>query len=1143
MRLRHLVCLFSLVLLPLIAHRPAEAAPDDPRIHHDLEVRIDPAKNHIEVGLTMTFPDGLKALPRAKDGGLEFELHGDLEVVTKVQDGSHFRVEPVPAKPGAPKTMPPRKRYRLVPHDGNAAKEVVARILYSGRINHSVTQVSEEYARSFSQTPGTIEEKGVFLGGSSWWVPRFGSELVTFRMHVTLPDGWSAVSQGVRPKDAKPDASVWVCEHPMDEIYLIANKFTTYRRASGTVDAQVYLRSKDDNLAAKYLEVTAQYVEMYRKLIGPYPYAKFALIENFWETGYGMPSFTLLGPRVIRFPFILHSSYPHEILHNWWGNSVYVDFGSGNWCEGLTAYLADHLVREGQGRGHEYRMDQLKGYRNYANQGRDFPLTAFRSRHSAATQAVGYGKCLMVFHMLRRKIGEQLFVRGLQRFYRNNKWKRASWQDVRVAFEDVTEQDLKAWFDQWIERAGAPALVAGFVKNDQRPAPQDVTVFIKQTQEGPAYDLDVPVLLTFTSRPTPELHIVRMTTKEQVFKLPSVTRDGQSVEVARVDVDPMFDLFRRLDRSEIPPTLGEVFGAPKTLLLVPAENDDPLAGAWAEFAKGWARRGDVEIAVADPAKPFPKDRSVWILGSGNAMRTALAATLEAGGADVGLEKLRFGRTEVPNADHSFVFTARHPANQELAIGWVGASHAKALPGLARKLPHYGKYSYLAFQGDEPTNVVKGRWDAAGSPLAMRIEATDLPRGNLPTRQPLARLAPVFDPARLKAHVAWLADPAREGRGAGSQGLEASADYIAKAFEKAGLKPAGDYGSYFQAFTMPRKGEGEPYALKNVVGVLPGTDPKLAAHPVVIGAHYDHLGTGQPDARAGNEGKVHPGADDNASGVAVLLELAELLGRTLKPRRSVVFVAFSGEEWGRYGSKHFAAGVKAAARRPFAMMNLDSVGRLGPKKLMVLGAESASEWRHIAMGVGFTTGVQSECVTDGPAGSDHVSFHEIGVPAVQVFSGLHTDYHSPTDTADTIDVDGMVKVATFVRESAVYLSERDRPMTINLPEPGAAAKDGEAPKQPKKAAPKRSSRRVSLGTMPDFAYRGPGVRLGGIVPGSPAAAAGLEKGDVLVRFDGQPVKDLRGYTDLLYAKSPGDEVEIVYKRGDEERKTKATLKAR
>ena len=126
----------------------------------------------------------------------------------------------------------------------------------------------------------------------------------------------------------------------------------------------------------------------YRGLVGPYPYGKFALVENFWETGYGMPSFTLLGPQVIRFPFILHSSYPHEILHNWWGNSVFVDYESGNWCEGLTAYMADHLIQEQRGRGEEYRRDTLQKYRSYVRDGRDFPLTEFRSRHSAAASRI-----------------------------------------------------------------------------------------------------------------------------------------------------------------------------------------------------------------------------------------------------------------------------------------------------------------------------------------------------------------------------------------------------------------------------------------------------------------------------------------------------------------------------------------------------------------------------------------------------------------------------------------------------------------------------------------------------------------------------------------------------------------------------------
>ena len=189
----------------------------------------------------------------------------------------------------------------------------------------------------------------------------------------------------------------------------------------------------------RYLESTARNLEMYRGLIGPYPYTKFSLVENFWETGYGMPSFTLLGPQIIRFPFILTSSYPHEILHNWWGNSVYVDYLTGNWCEGLTAYLADHLYKEQQGQGAEYRRDTLKKYRDFVGEAHDFPLSEFRSRHSPATEAVGYGKALMLFHMVRRQIGDDAFRAGLQRFYRENRGKRASFTDFRKSMEAASK--------------------------------------------------------------------------------------------------------------------------------------------------------------------------------------------------------------------------------------------------------------------------------------------------------------------------------------------------------------------------------------------------------------------------------------------------------------------------------------------------------------------------------------------------------------------------------------------------------------------------------------------------------------------------------------------------------------------------------
>ncbi len=149
-------------------------------------------------------------------------------------------------------------------------------------------------------------------------------------------------------------------------MYLVAGQWTEYARDGAGVTAMAFLRTPDEGLANRYLDATERYIRMYNDLIGPYPYGKFALVENFWETGYGMPSFTLLGPRIIRFPFILTSSYPHEILHNWWGNGVYVDYATGNWCEGLTAYLADHLIQEQRGTATTYRETTLQKYTDYA---------------------------------------------------------------------------------------------------------------------------------------------------------------------------------------------------------------------------------------------------------------------------------------------------------------------------------------------------------------------------------------------------------------------------------------------------------------------------------------------------------------------------------------------------------------------------------------------------------------------------------------------------------------------------------------------------------------------------------------------------------------------------------------------------------
>ena len=1117
-------CTAGLVLALLLAPATAFGQPAAP-LFHDVEVELDPAAGTLQV------VDRISGGPREE---WRFALTKDV-AVTPAEAGEPA-IDSVPfdaprygAGSGEMGEEVGVKEYRVAAPP-NAA-EIVVR--YSGRIRHELTQESEEYARSFSRSAGLITEEGVVLAGSSWWLPTFGEELVTFRLTTIVPAGWSVVTQGDRTEFTELDDGrrriVWECRDPMDQAYLIAAPFFEYSRPAGSVEAMAFLREADSTLANRYLEATAQYVEMYRKLIGPYPYGKFALVENFWETGYGMPSFTLLGSRVIRLPFILHSSYPHEILHNWWGNSVYVDYDSGNWCEGLTAYLADHLTREGRGQGAEYRRDQLASYRNYVQEGLDFPLSEFRSRHSSATQAVGYGKCLMLFHMLRKRVGDETFRRGLARFYRQKRYQRASFTDIEQVFSDTAGESLAPFFEQWVTRTGAPALSLGRVRVEEGIAGAPTAVFEVRQDADPPYELTVPVALwTRDGR----LHTREVKCRDAVTEV-SWPLDGSP---SRLAIDPRFDVFRRLDTRETPPTLGQVFGAPKVLIVTPLK---PRID-WTPLIEAWSGEG-VEVVSEEEIEALPPDRAVWVLGVANRWGARIEGLLGGRARAISVDEVHLADERVPHADHSFIFAARHPSAPDSAVAWIGTTVPAAVTGLARKLPHYGRRSYLAFKGEEPTVVVKGSWSADGSPLVHSFSGIAIAKSEgFPEEVPLARLGAVFDADRLRGHVAELASDAMEGRGVGSASLLRAAEYIAAQFEAAGLEPAGDVDengkrTFFQEWSEPGGPAGAAVTLKNVVAVLPGTRAEWREQSVVLGAHYDHLGRGWPDVRQGEEGKIHNGADDNASGVAVMLEVAALLASEGRPERSLVFVAFSGEEWGRKGSLRYVGREGPwPAEKARAMVNLDSVGRLDGREILVLGAGTATEWVHIARGVGFTTGVKSKVVAEDPGGSDQVSFHGVGVPAIQLFSGTHDDYHRSTDDVDKIDAGGMVSIATWVRETLGYLASRPEVLTSTLSTTAAGDAPTERPK---------SARRVLLGTRPDFAFPGEGVRVDGITGGSPAEKAGLAAGDILVALDDLPIRDLQGYSDALRRFSPGDRVTVHFRRGDEKKSVELVLEAR
>jgi hypothetical protein len=499
------------------------------------------------------------------------------------------------------------------------------------------------------------------------------------------------------------------------------------------VQTYAFLRTADAGMAARYLSATAQYLQMYEGMFGGYPYGKFALVENFWETGYGMPSFTLLGEQIIRFPFILTSSYPHELLHNWWGNGVFVDLSGGNWCEGLTAYLADHLFAEQRGQGSEHRRDILQRVTDYVTPQSDFPVSQFRSRTDSVTEAIGYGKTAMMWNMLRERIGDQSFLEGLRRFYSEQRFRTAGFDDLRRSFETVTGQDLQPFFRQWLTQTGIPDLrLEEATRTGNR-----VTVTLAQVGP-PRFSLDVPVAL-YTA------HGVTLRTIAVSADEPHVRASFELPEPAtRVAIDPQFQVYRRLSALETPPSLSRAFGAVAVLIVAPA---GAAAARYAGLLKAWSRAG-VDIVEDDKLIALPHDRPVWILGSSNRFVGVAGAALEAYDTRLDSSGLRVGQTVYAADSKSLVATARNPENPSTVLVFVSAPTAAAADGLARKLPHYGKYSWLVFSGDAPDNEAKGEWLTSQSPLVHDFEP-QTGAGSLPVRRPLADLPPPAAAARLQ----------------------------------------------------------------------------------------------------------------------------------------------------------------------------------------------------------------------------------------------------------------------------------------------------------------------------------------------------------------------------------------------------------
>lgn len=321
---------------------------------------------------------------------------------------------------------------------------------------------------------------------------------------------------------------------------------------------------------------------------------------------------------------------------------------------------------------------------------------------------------------------------------------------------------------------------------------------------------------------------------------------------------------------------------------------------------------------------------------------------------------------------------------------------------------------------------------------------------------------------------------------------------------------------------------------NVVGALEGSDPKLKREFIVIGAHYDHLGHGGESSRDPNSSAVHHGADDNASGVAGLLELARIFSAEKKQlRRSVLFIAFSAEESGLIGSNYFVNHPAVPIADTVTMLNLDMIGRLRDGKLTIGGVGSSPEFRKLVedlnKGGNPAPGLTLQLSEDGFGPSDHSSFYAKQIPVLFFFTGTHEDYHKPSDTADKINYEGQARVVSFTADIVRALDRKNARPAYVLARSQSSGRG--------------SGFRVYLGTVPNYAESSDGMLLDGVRDDSPAAKAGLKARDKIVKLAGRDIKNVYDYTYALGEMKADQEYEVEIMRGSERLKLKLTPEAR
>ncbi len=656
-------------------------------VEHRLEVELEPARRLLSGVDEMTV-----------------RTDGRERLVFFLSERAHdLRVE----VRGRPRDFAFRASFLEVPLDAEERDGPLAvRIAWAARFDDPVPLAPVNTDNPGFGVSASISEAGAFLLPGSGWYPDLIDARDRFpRIRVQAPTGMLAVTAGRslgHREEGGFSISSWSAGSAQRGLALAAGRWLVRERPVGEVVAAVYFSPAHIDLAPAYLEAVAAYLDLYTELFGPYPFEKFAVVENFFPTGYGFPSFTLLGGAILRLPFVLERSLAHEIAHCWWGNGVLVDYEQGNWSEGLTTYVSDYLLqaRRSEEAAREARVQSLRDYATLVPPEKDVPLARFTHRTDPASRAVGYDKAMMVFHMLRRRLGEEAFWGALRDLYAARRFEVTGWDHLRRAFEARSGADLSEFFEQWVNRRGAPEIELREVSRT-RTDDGGWEVRGRLVQGSPPFA--VPLEMAVETAEGARRDRLELRGREAAFamRLAAVPR--------QLTVDPDAHTLRRLSPAEIPPTVNSLRGGgPAAAVFCGPAHTAGLAATLAE-ALGLGNWRHATECPGDPAAwaehpviflgPPPDPR--WLA---RAPAAAAAGPPEAAPAG----EIVFAVFAHPAAEHRVAAVFSDPASP-----W--AARAAAL------VPHYGRYSRLVFRDGRvreretwapATSKVVYRWDSS-----------------------------------------------------------------------------------------------------------------------------------------------------------------------------------------------------------------------------------------------------------------------------------------------------------------------------------------------------------------------------------------------------------------------------------------------